>query len=472
MKVLQRILNRVRYAGSSKLLVGALLVGVTGIALAANIGTNSSAAQAASCDPNDIIYCGVSSPSDFVNKYKQNATGDLDDIYAQYGLTANELDRFAKTAKTGEARKNGDILVDGKVVATDATSLGRHDKPHATKLYAAGKTFYSNRNQDVFQVESTPVLVMMNGDQVEFVVMKACGNAMIGKPKGKPPVYSCDMLNTKLINRTTYSYTTNVTAVNGAKISKLVYDFGDGKTQTVTNPGEAVNHTYAKEGTYNTKVTVYVTVNGETKEVTSAKCAKPVEVKPEAPKPAYVCDMLGVTTINKEKREYRFTAKTTQSGGATLKDASFNFGDGQSITGVKPTDANTVASSHAYAKAGNYTIVATVNFSIGSDTKSVTCQAKISPTDTPPAECKPGIPVGDVRCTECKPGIPTGDKRCEECKPGIPVGDKQCEETPAELPNTGVTNILGGTIGLGSIVTAGGYFLRSRRNLTGSFLNR
>lgn len=456
MNIINRVLNRVRYAGSSKLLVGALFVGLTGVALTANL-TGGTPVQAAECKANNIINCGVTSVSDFVNKYKLNEKGDLDNIYTHYGLAPNEIDRFAKTAKMGEARKNGDIVLDGKVVATNATSLGREKKSYSSNLVIDGKTYYSSRSQDVFLSNSIPALIMMNGNQFEFAALTVCGNPITGKPKGDAPKYSCDMLNTKQIDRTTFSYTTDTTALNGAKIAKLVYEFGDGKTETVTNPSQAVTHKYAKEGTYTTKVTVYVTVNGETKTVTGAKCAKPVEVKPEAPKPAYACTALTPTVINKEKREYRFTAKTTQSGGATLKDASFNFGDGQSITGVKPTDASTVASTHTYAKDGTYTIIATVNFNVAGDVKSVTCQTKVTPET--PAECKPGIPVGDERCKE-------------ECKPGIPVGDKRCEDVPAELPNTGVTDVLGGTIGLGGVLTAGGYFIRSRRNLLDSFLNR
>jgi len=457
MKAINRILNRIRYAGSSKLLVGALFVGLTGLVLSANLASNNQSVEAAGCKDNNIVHCGVTSVSDFVKQYKTNTKGDLDNIYNYYGLAPSEIDRFARTAKLGYVEKSGNIVLDGKVVATGAESLGRESKSYSKKLVINGVTYHASKSQDVFLDQRIPALIMMNGDQFEFAALTECGNPIKGHPKGNAPKYSCDMLSAKLINRTTYSYTTDVTALSGAKVSKLVYDFGDGKTQTVTNASQAVSHTYAKEGTYTTKVTVYVTVNGETKEVTGAKCAKPVEVKPEEQKPAYACDALTATTINKEKREYRFTAKTTQSGGATLKDASFNFGDGQSITGVKPSDASTVASSHTYAKAGTYTIITTVNFSVASGVKSVTCQTKITPTETPAAECKPGIPVGDTRCKE-------------ECKPGVPVGDKAC--APAELPNTSVTNVLGGTIGLGSVLTAGGYFFRSRRNLLDSLLNR
>jgi LPXTG-motif cell wall-anchored protein len=454
MKLLQRLLNHVRYASSSKLLVAALFVALTGVALSANIAAGGTAAGAATCKTNNILPCGTGSVTDFVNQYKTNKTGDLPAIYAAFGLQPGEIDRFAHTAKMGVAYRDGTVKVDGKVVATNGNSLGREKKSYSKTVNIGGKTYYADRDQDAF-LSDIPALVLMNGDQFEFAALTACGNPVKGTPTGKAPEYSCNMLNVTQTSRTDFTYTTDVTALHGASVAKLVYDFGDGKTQTVTSAAQSVNHTYAKEGTYTTKVTVYVTVNGESKAVTGAKCAKPVEVKPAPQTPVYACDALTATTISKENRQYRFTVTTAQSGGATLSSASFNFGDNQSINGVKPSDSSTISAEHTYAAAGTYTIVATVNFNVASGVKSVTCKAQISPQNTPPAECKPGIPVGDSRCTETPVTPPAATPT-----------------TPQQLPNTGVGDVLGGTIGTGSILTAGGYFVRSRRNLISTFLRR
>lgn len=455
MKSVKRFLNRVQYVGSSKLLVAALFVALTGVALSANFA-NGTPASAAKCEANNIMECGAPSISSFVSQYKANKPGDLDNIYAAFGLAPNEIDRFAKTAQMGVVYKNGDVKIGNKTVATDAVTLGRSPKSYSWDMKIGGKTYYASHSKDVFLDNSIPAMIMMNGDQFEFAALTACGNAVKGHPTGKAPSYSCDMLKSKQINRTTFSYTTDTTALNGAKVAKVVYDFGDGQTQTATSGAQSVTHEYAKEGDFTVKVTVYVTVNGETQTVTGAKCATKVTVKPVVQTPAYACSALTATTISKENRQYRFTVKTTQSGGATLKDASFVFGDSQSISGVKPTDDSTVSAEHTYAKAGDYTIVATVNFDVAGSVKSVTCQTKISPEQTPPQECKPGIPMGDSRCTECKPGVPAGSKEC----------------TPQELPNTSGVSILGGAFGGSSILTAGGYFIRSRRNLASSLLKR
>ena len=454
-KAFQRLITRVQYVGSSKLLVGALFIALTGVALTANFATGGTPASAYTCETNNIIPCGFNSISDFVNIYKANAKGDYPQIYAAFGLAPTDIGRLAKTAKMGMAYRDGTIRLDGKVVATNGISLGREKKSYSKTVTIGGKTYYQDRDQDAF-LSDIPALIMMNGDQFEFGALTACGNPLKGTPTGQPPEYSCNMLNPTQVNRTTYSFTTDVTALHGATVTKLVYDFGDGQTQTVTSASQKVTHEYAKEGTFTTKVTVYVLVNGETKAVTSLHCAKPVEVKPVPQTPQFTCSALTPTTISKENRQYRFTVTTAQSGGATLKSADFNFGDGQSITGVVPSDANTISTEHTYAQAGNDTIVATVYFNVNDQVKSVSCQASISPEQTPPQECKPGIPVGDSRCNECKPGVPAGSAAC----------------TAEQLPNTSAVDVLGGTVGGGSIVTAGGYFLRSRRNLLETFLRR
>ena len=459
MKYIHRFLNHVRYATSSKLVLGALFIAVSGIALGANLLVGGINASAETCKANNIMPCGYNSVENFVSKYKSNSTGDLKDIYAAYGLSPNEIDRFAKTAQAGVVHKNGDITVSGKVVAKNATNLGREKTGSYNKAVTInGKTYYSGTTQNTFAVDSLPALVMMNGEKMEFAVMNICGNPLPATPTGEAPKYSCDMLNTQKVNRTTFSYTTDVTALHGAKVAKLVYDFGDGSSKTVTDASQAVTHTYAQEGSYTTKVTVYVTVNGETKAVTAAECEKPVEVTPPPVTPTYVCDQLVATTISQENRQYRFTAETSQTGGAKLVSASFDFGDNTSINDVTPAAENTVSAEHTYAEAGTYTITATATFTVGETEKTVTCEAQVSPENQPPEECKPGIPVGDSRCEECKEGIPVGDKRCEDTP-----------ETPAELPNTGAGLAVGSFVGVGALGMSLKAWMSSRRNLRNIF---
>ncbi len=463
MKFLRRFLNHTRYVSNNAVLAATLFAGLTGVVLGFSTLSPATSVGATACKTNNIMPCGAASVSEFITKYGQNTPGDYTAIYQSYGLAPSDIDRFGRTAQMGMANRDGTITLGGKVVATNASNLGRERRSYSTPVTIAGKPYYSDPNKIDF-LSNIPVMVMMNGDQFQFAAMTICGNPVKGTPTGQAPQYSCNMLHPQQIDRTTFNFTTDATALHGATVTKLVYDFGDGTSQTAANGSQVVTHKYAKDGSFTTRVTVYVAVNGSTVPVTGAQCAKPIEVKPVPvpPKPpvtpAFACSQLQTLTIDKTNRTYRFVATTAQSGGATLKDANFDFGDHQSIAGVKPSDDRTVMSEHTYAQAGTYTIVATVDFDVAGSVKSDTCKTHVSPEQTPPAECKPGIPVGDSRCTECKPGVPAGSKEC------APV---------PELPNTSGISLGGAAVGGTGIFSASSYFLRARRNLRGSFrINR
>lgn len=435
--------NHLRFAKTSKLLVASAFVLLGSGVVAFNAITASQQAAAAGlprdCDSNSIIYCGATTKEEFVQKYNQNATGDLKAVYEHFGLSPSELGRFQSTAKMGTVYKDGRVVVDGKVVGTNARSIGRHNMPGSTPINIGGQTYYMRPNTSAFQSPSIQGHVMMNGDKVEFIALTSCGNGVIVDQ----PEYQCDMLESRQVDRDTFQFSSKVTAKNGAKLTKVVYEFGDGQKVEKTSATEVVTHNYAKPGNYTAKVTAYFDVNGQTKTHTSAECTKPVEVKPA---PAYECSGLIAKKITRTK--YEFTATSTVSGGAVLKDASFSFGDSQTAEGIKPKEANKVVIEHDYAKEGTYTITATLNFTVAEGVKSAKCETKIT---VAPEDCK-----SNPNRPECQP---------KECKPGIPEGDARCEETPPELPSTGPAEMIGSALGLGGIVTAGGYYLRSRRDL-------
>src|SRR5580765_6786439 len=94
---------------------------------------------ATDCDDNAIIKCGVTSPTDFINHVKandnKNGKHDLQALYAHHGLSAADYATFVKNAQPGTAYKDGRIVVDGKVVATGAKSLGRIASYHGTGYF-------------------------------------------------------------------------------------------------------------------------------------------------------------------------------------------------------------------------------------------------------------------------------------------------------------------------------------------------
>ncbi|HEX6258350.1 MAG TPA: PKD domain-containing protein [Candidatus Saccharimonadales bacterium] len=459
MNKVRTLVNHIRFAASNKTLVVGAFVLVSGGLLALNVaGANQ--ADAAKCNPsNDVINCGVSSAADFASKYQANSAGDLQSIYANYGLSPEEIARFGATAKMGTAYKDGRIEVDGKTVATGAASLGRSTLGglNNTPVNIGGKTYHTSANSRNFGSNSIPAIVMMNPDthEMEFAVLTVCGNPTWGNS----PKYKCDTLQKEQVNRTTYKFSTNALAANGATVSKVVYEFGDGTTETRTNPSEAVTHTYAQPGNYNAKVTVYFNVNGREESDTRKSCETPVEVKAE---PSFECSALTAKQIS--RNEYEFTAHTKADGGATLVSASFNYGDGKSDSDVQPSadDATKVVATHTYAKEGNYTITANVKFNSEGQVTSKDCEVKIS--------------VSPEACP-LNPSLPKGHPDCEPCpyNKELPKGHPDCEKKPVppvEIPKTGPADFLGGALGIGSLAAAGSYYVRSRRNLVDRLLNR
>lgn len=441
-----------------------LAVALSGILFFTYMGATSNAALPRDCDNNSIIYCGGITPSELADRYNANKTGDLDNVYKAYGLSAYDMTHAGTVAKMGAVHKDGRVTVGDKTVATDAHSIGRHYKSGSTTKMIDGKKYYERTPANSFASNSIVAYVFFdaNGD-FKAAVLTSCGNPVTAKK----PVYKCDSLTKDKISRTEYNFTSKATAKDGASIVSYNYDFGDGKK--TNGAGATISHKYDKPGTYTVKMSANIKVYGTTKTVTGPQCEVKVIVETPPPTPVYTCDLLTYKKIS--RTEYEFTGKATAENGATIVDYTFDYGDASSETVTNPTNV-----SHTYANAGNYTIKMSVKVKVDGQEKTVNgpkCEVKI--TVSPPEECKPGIPVGDKRCEtpeECKPGIPVGDARCEECKPGVPKGDERCETTPAELPKTGPADFIGGALGLGSMVAAGYYYFASRRSLLSELLNR
>ncbi len=397
------------------------------------------------CDSNAIMYCGYSTPSDFIRKVKGNASGnghnDLQAIYNSFGFTSGDYDRFIKNAKPAKVDRSGKIYVNGQVVGTSAVSFGRsktsHDGPGMQTRKIGSSVIYGNATSKTFVSQSTftgHVLFDANGTP-EFVVLDDCGNPVTGtfvKSSAK-----CDMLNATQSpgKPTTYNFTTNASKSGLASITKYVYDFGDGNTKTVTS-GSAVTHTYAKPGNYTAKVTVHATApGGTTITSTSASCAKVITI------PFYTCvDLKGP---DPKYLTYTFVATGKATGGAKLVSGTFDFGDGQKQAGVKAS-GDTVTTSHTYAKEGTYSVSAVLTFNVnGAMMTADACKSTVTPNKAPIPECKPGVPVGDPRCTPCP------------YNPDLASDDPNCVEAVTELPNTGAGNV----IAITSAALIGGFLL-------------
>lgn len=394
MKSIKKML-RSRVVNAAAVVAGVAL-GVFAIQAVAVQSVGAQAIQ--DCSDNSIIKCGASSPANMIAKIKSGNPSDLGAVYKYFGLTSGEYDAFAREAKVGKAYKNGTIVVDGQVVATDAWSIGREAKSYSKPLKIDGKTYHYSYAKDVFNRDSLDAFVWFDKEgRLGAMVLASCGNPMGAKPV--TPSYSCNQLKATPVTdkKNTYSFTTDASAAKGATISRVVYDFGDGSAQvSKTSPTEAVTHTYAKTGNFAAKVTVYVKLpSGKEVAVNGAGCAKQITVKEkEQPKPPvkpiakWQCTSLTATQQTQTDNNFAYTLRANASmTNARLVSADFDFGDGSAMSGVTPASAddNAVSTNHTYASGKSYTVKATLHFQANDDADaqgaatSVVCQATINP---------------------------------------------------------------------------------------------
>jgi PKD domain len=393
------------------------LAGFCALAIVAGAGLGvaakqvTSAATSRDCDTNSIDYknmhggCGAANPSELVADIKSNSPSDLKNIYAHYGLSSSQYSSFTDHAQMGTVYKDGRVVVGGQTVATDAWSVGRKNFSGRSKITISGKTYYTSPTSKSFAGNSIPAMVMFDKNgKMQYAVLTACGNPVTGHPK--TPTYSCDDLQQKAVSGkdNTYSFTTKASAGNGAKITKVVYSFGDGSADvTKTSPTDAVTHTFTKTATVTVKV--YVSVPGkQTVVVQSVKCSKKVTVTPPAPEMS--CDQLKLTPGKADEQgntEYTLAAAASVKN-ATINSYTFTFGDQQAKTVT--TGATTASTTHTYAP-GSYTAKVSVKVTANGQTKDITSDKCSAPITVKTPECKPGVPVGSP---ECAPAVMTCDE--------------------------------------------------------------
>jgi len=391
------------------------------------LGTNKT--SAAACSSNNIIKCGFSTPSEFINAVQANTNGvnstpDLQNIYAHYGLTSAEYDAFVSHAVAGEAMRDGQIIVGGKVVATGGMGIGRtqsYQGSNPFKVRIGDYDYFGNVNSQAFAsgVNEIPVYVLLDPmGNFQFAVMPACGNPEFPSSTVRTTA-ACQALNeTPVVGQAnTYVFTSSATQTGNASIAKYVYNFGDGSPSVVETDGSTpVKHMYSRPGNYTATVTVFANVPGnpDVQLPAVALCAKQITVSPPpAPTPAPMmttlipavsCQQLIGTPQGDNKMAYNFTASASQtSGNPTLVSADFTYGDGSSQSGIQPVNgaSASIMATHTYTATGTYTATAVLHFTGANGWKaSPTCSAVVTvssnPTAAAPVATMPNTGAGDV----------------------------------------------------------------------------
>ncbi len=452
------LLQKARYAVAGALFT--LTIVSAGAASIAQPGV----ASADACDQVNIVYCGLngSNLSGYVNSFQalyangsNNGHDDLKAVYRWAGATdAMVAGMNTSNTKLGTMYRNGDIKVNGALVGTDAWVSAR---------FGAGQNGFTHVGGDVWARKTTtslaentaPVIVHFDAaGNADFAVMVGCANAVKFTPKIQPkPVLDCvNLVGSEVGATRKFNFKAAASAKN-TTISKYVFSYGDGSSDTVKTSGQNANasHTYGKDNTaYTARVTVYGSDFSGGK--TSNNCTS--TVKTPAPKPALACDNL--TSANTAQAlTYIFTANAIVSN-TTIQNYVFTISDGKTTTTKTVTTSAASASlTYTFPSANTaYTIKATVN---GKDVQNITSSAcAVSLTTLGPKECKPGVPEGDQRCTECLPGIPQGSPECLPTTPTTPT-------PPSQLVNTGPGSTIAAFVAITTIGTvAHRYFARRK----------
>jgi hypothetical protein len=134
------------------------------------------AADGRNCDNNAIVYCGAQSTGELA-QIMQSGDGrhaDIVQIYAQYGISQDKVAQ----AVNGQVTKDGRVLVDNKVVATGAMTVGRQDMPGSTKV----GSIFSRPPSVSFRQNALDAFVYMPGGQFAWAIIKSCGNPVAATP--------------------------------------------------------------------------------------------------------------------------------------------------------------------------------------------------------------------------------------------------------------------------------------------------
>lgn len=390
---------------TTALVVAASVVGV---------GFMAQSTQAASCPSNDIMPCGASSRSTFISKLKNNNPSDMDNIYAnyRYDLPKSQYDEFAKYAKAGRINPdNGNITVDGKTVGYDGLSLGRNPKSNSTKVTIDGKTYHQSHIKDLTKYFNDAMVLFDSKGNVQTVIMNLCGNPIKVTPNN--PKYECKALTVAATNDPrTFNFSSSVSASNGASVTKVVYDFGDGTSKTETSPKTVVSHTYAQPGTYNAKVTAYVKTTfgrGEFPITVTSDCKKTITIK-EVEKPSVSIDKKvdGVESKQVEiGQNFTYQLKVTNTGNVDLANVAVKDDAPANVQFIS-TDKGTIVDNKLVYVIASLKVAEVVNINITAKVTTYVPGAIVNNACVD-APAVPGSPddCDDATVTVPKPKVPS-----------------------------------------------------------------
>lgn len=324
------------------------------------------AANAAS--PNDFVYGGVTSATDFARHYDAN-TNNIKDLFAVLGITRTDI----TASKTSEINSKGGYYSWG---LNPHFSYADGERSYTVKTTSGGsRTFYA-RPLSLWDTGGN----VATGSSYTVLVGKATGP---GTASGQwfALMFNCGNLVLKVIPPAPKCPTGTVGTYPNCTIPKCP----NGTTGTYPNciPNKCPTGTTG----------------------TPPNCVYP---------PVAACTKLTITPMI--TNNYRFDAQATAEHGATISAYVYTIKrDGTMVetkTIASKLDTNTFV--YNQSKQGNYVVNLTIKTSLGDKTDSTNCVKTFNVT--PPAVCpqNPKLPKSSPECQPC-PGDPTlwiKDERC------------------------------------------------------------
>jgi len=147
---------------------------------AQNVAQALSVTVTRNCDDNSVIYCGALTTTELQQRYGNSGVAT---IYSYFGITAKDIQDINSIAVVGTVTKSGDVIVNGKTVATNVTTAGRQNDNPSVRHDIDGVIFFTRPPSVSFLSESIPAYVAFNSNgQFIFAILGSCGNPVIGTP--------------------------------------------------------------------------------------------------------------------------------------------------------------------------------------------------------------------------------------------------------------------------------------------------
>jgi hypothetical protein len=347
------------------------------------------------CDANAVVYCGATSASQLVTKYNggdgQNSAASIQSIYNYFGITSSDVQSLPTVAVAGTVTKSGNVYVGSQLVATNALTAGRQNITGSTTESDSGTTFYTRPPSVSFEQSSLNAYVVMSNGQFSFAILSSCGNPVKAIPVAPPaptpqPASSGTCTNLSLTqssdNPREVSAVATDTVQNGATLSGVSFNWGDGSSIQPSSPSLSAEHLYQQDGNYTVVATL--TFNGS-QSIPSVTCEAPITISTTAP----VCGGLNIQVNGNKVTVTNFTYSANNSGDA-FDYATLNWGDSSPIVSSNSISGQT----HTYSIPGQYTIMATAYFNVNDQAAAYTgqdCQQALSLTPPPSTPTTPPV---------------------------------------------------------------------------------